>query len=394
MTRSSHLLDPQLERLATVEPTSLPVISVYLDTRPDQHGRDHFDPFVRKVLASQTEAYPLRTQEREGFEEVAERIRSYLRDEVEASANGVALFARAGEDGFFEAIQFDAPFDDRHLVVSSQAYLFPLARLRDQYGRYAALIADTHSARLYLFELGRQLEAAGVESPKLSRTQTGGWSQARYQRHVDNIQLLHGKGVVDALDRLVREKHVDRIVLAGEKIIMPEILRHLPAALAGKVIEASGLDMHTPEDEIKRITLDLVREEDVKEDGSEVARLFDEQGSRGLGAVGAKATLDALDHGQVDELFIVASLMELHDDHDNAGDESPSELETMISEHSEATNPRQASLANQLVTRALRTRAGIRFIEDATLLAPAGGVGARLRYTIEAAQPAMQRGQK
>jgi len=38
-----------LDRLASFEPTSLPVISLYLNTQPDQHGRANFAPFVRKA---------------------------------------------------------------------------------------------------------------------------------------------------------------------------------------------------------------------------------------------------------------------------------------------------------------------------------------------------------
>ena len=395
MSKASHLLDPHLERLAGIEPTVMPVISLYLDTQPDQHGRDHFEPFVRKAFASQVETYGLRTETREGFEEVAGRMRSYLRDEVRTSTNSVVIFARAGEDSFFEPMQFDVPLDDGHLVVSSQAYLYPLARLRDQHDRYAALIVDTHSARLYVFELGRRLDSAEVESPKLSRTQAGGWSQARNQRHVDNVQLHHGKDVVEALDRLVREKQVERIVLAGERVIMPELLRQLPAALVDHVIEASGLDMHASENDVMRVTSEIVHEEDAKEDRSEVARLLDEQRRGGLGAVGAGAVLAALDQGQVDQLLIAASLRDLDDDHNgDSADESSAAFEAMIAENSGQTNPRQAWLANELVTRAVRTRARIRFIEDVALLASAGGVGGRLRYRFDMGQPVMEGEQK
>lgn len=42
-------LDPLLDPLATFEPTTLPVISLYrnMSPEPDQHGRDSFESFVR-----------------------------------------------------------------------------------------------------------------------------------------------------------------------------------------------------------------------------------------------------------------------------------------------------------------------------------------------------------
>jgi peptide subunit release factor 1 (eRF1) len=187
--------------------------------------------------------------------------------------------------------------------------------------------------------------------------------------------------VVEALDKLVSEKQVKRIVIAGEKVILPELWRQLPPALRDHVIEASGLDMHTPEDELKRLTSELVDEVDAKVDRSDVERLFDEQRSGGLGAVGAKDVLAALDQGQVDQLLIAASLSELRHDGGIPGvTGSAPGHKVIIAESPQRTDPGQAWLANQLVTGTLRTRARLRFIEDPGLLAPAGGVGALLRY--------------
>jgi peptide subunit release factor 1 (eRF1) len=43
---------------------------------------------------------------------------------------------------------------------------------------------------------------------------------------------------------------------------------------------------------------------------------------------------------------------------------------------------RQLNLSDELITRAQQTAARIRFIEDASLLADVGGVGALLRFRI------------
>jgi len=43
-------LDPLLDRLAAFEPTTLPVLSLYLNTSSDQHGRDDYASFLRKEM--------------------------------------------------------------------------------------------------------------------------------------------------------------------------------------------------------------------------------------------------------------------------------------------------------------------------------------------------------
>lgn len=97
-------LSEHLDRLAAFEPTTLPVISLYLNTQPDQHGRANFESFVLKEFCARAKGYRLRSPERESFERDAERIKAYLQNELRPSANGLALFACAGEDNFFEAV--------------------------------------------------------------------------------------------------------------------------------------------------------------------------------------------------------------------------------------------------------------------------------------------------
>src|SRR5262245_13365074 len=94
-----------LDRLVTFEPTPFPVISVYLNTQADQHGRDNFDAFVRRELKARAKRWIMRTPERESFDRDAERINEYLRDELRPSSNGAAIFACSAERDFFEDVQ-------------------------------------------------------------------------------------------------------------------------------------------------------------------------------------------------------------------------------------------------------------------------------------------------
>ena len=50
-------LTEQLERLAAFEPAPYPVVSLYLDTRPNQHGRDQHQAFTRKEFKARSRTY-------------------------------------------------------------------------------------------------------------------------------------------------------------------------------------------------------------------------------------------------------------------------------------------------------------------------------------------------
>jgi hypothetical protein len=133
-------LRDQLDRLAAVEPDDAPVVSLYLDMQADQHGRDNYETFLRKTLAERSRA--LGGAARKSFDEDAARIREYLEQQLRKSANGLAIFACAAR-GLFEAVQLDAPLDDHWLFIGPVPHLYPLARLVDQYPKYAALLVNT-----------------------------------------------------------------------------------------------------------------------------------------------------------------------------------------------------------------------------------------------------------
>ena len=48
-------LNETIDKLADFQPSNLPVISLYLNTQADQHGRDNFDSFVRKEFKAKQE---------------------------------------------------------------------------------------------------------------------------------------------------------------------------------------------------------------------------------------------------------------------------------------------------------------------------------------------------
>jgi peptide chain release factor subunit 1 len=370
----------QLDELAAFEPNGFPFISLYLNMQPDQHGRDNFESFVRKELNSRAKSFAPDSLELASFKSDSARIRTYLREEVRPSANGLAIFACVNADDYFKVMQLDAPIPRHRLHVSERPHLYPLARLIDQHPRYVALLADTNSARLFVFGLGKILNRKEVHNVKISRTQVGGWSQMRYQRHVDNYHLHHAKEVVEVLERVVREEGAEHIVLAGDEVIIPLLREHLPGRLQEKVIDVLRLDIRTPEHEVLKATMEALRGHNLQTDAERVRLLLDEYRAGGLAVVALRDTTKALEQGQVDELLLSAFAREIRDDEaevDETSVDGPSSVHPVF--HGGES---QLMAANLLVTRARQTGARITFIEDPALLGGVGGVGAMLRYQV------------
>jgi peptide chain release factor subunit 1 len=358
MAKSTSALETplrhQLDRLANVEPGAAPVISLYLDTRPDGTGRRTYDTFLRKAFPERVEG--LSGIARDSVDADIARIELFLRDDVRKSTNGLAIFACTAS-ALFEAVQLDAPIEKHELFLSPTPHLYPLARVNDQYPRYAALLVNTNSAQLFVFGLGTTEKQRAVSSDKTKRHQMGGWSQARYQRSVDNFRQQHMKEVVDVLDRVVREESLTKIVVACDDVAKPTLLEQMPKHLHEKLVDVVSLDIRTPEHQVLAQTMQALQGKDALTDAEHVEAMITAWRSGGLGAAGVGATKHALETGQVEELLITAA---------------PDGLDTASS----------AETANELVRLAQKSSARIRFVENTELLSSVGGVGAILRFRI------------
>ncbi len=298
--------------------------------------------------------------------------------QIDPLANGVAIFACWGAGEFFEAIQLTTPVGDNRVYAYNQPHLYQLAHLDEQYPRYAAVLTDTNTARIFVFGLGQVIGAEEVDGKKVHRVKVGGWSQARYQRRVGNAHHEHAKEVVERLAQIVREDKISHIILAGDSVVIPLLQEQLPQEMI-PMVQVMRLDVHSSEQDVLTATLAKLQEQEARTAAEKVDRLMQQYRARGLAAVGLQDTLEALANGQVEELLISGALEESHP--------HPEEVQAILAPEipdaeggTASEEPRQASVPDLLVTKATQTGATVTFIEDAALLESIGGVGAFLRW--------------
>ena len=381
-------LTEQLDRLAQFEPAPYPVVSLYLNTQPGQTVRDRYQGFVRSELKARSRTYPEGSPERDTLDRDMERIATYLDTEVLPSTNGVAIFAcSAGE--LFEAVQLSAPIAEHWLYIGDTPHLYPLARLESQYPRYAAVVADTNTARILVFAAAELVSTREVKGKKTRRSQQGGWSQARFQRHISNYHLQHVKEVVEALDRIVQQEGITQVFFAGDEVVLPLFREQLPKHLAEKVVDHLRLDTQASVSDVLAATVEALKPLNEQTDREKVDAAVDGYRSGGLGTVGPERTLDALVKGQVDELLISATLDGLQAPIPGASQAAAMDasimtpaVQTEAGGEAATADPRVVRIAEELVRRAKSTSARITFIEDPRLLEEFGGAAALLRFTI------------
>lgn len=383
-------LKDQLERLAASGQVPYPVVSLYLNTQPGQTGRDQFQTFVRKEFAARGRTYPSGSPDRESLDRDLEKISRFLQVDLDPAANGVAIFACSAAE-LFETVQLTAPIEQHWLYIGDQPHLYPLARIESLYPRYAAVLADTNSARIMVFSTGELVAEAEVKGTKTKRTSQGGWSQARYQRHIENFHVQHAKDVVEALERIVAREGIERILLAGDEVITPLLREQMPKAIAEKVVDHVRIDTNAPVDDVIRASLETMKRIHGRTEREKVEAAIGAYRGGGLGVLGPEETLAALVKGQVDELLISTTLRQLERVGTVATRGAAAEARAAMPEpavesaaggEAAGASPDAVRLADELITRATQTSAAITFVEDADLLADYGGVAALLRFRI------------
>jgi peptide chain release factor subunit 1 len=372
-----------LEKLTKVEATDKPFISVYLNAESNENGRDNFDSFLEKQLSVHQDNFAEDTPERESFDSDVERIKEYA-DKIPASANGVAIFACAAEN-YFLKIEFDVPFETNKFFVENKPSIYPLARLIDQNPEFAVVLADSNMAKLFIMQRGKVLNNEEIENTTYSRSDEGGWSQKRFQKHIDEMRKQHAREVMEELKTVLREEDIRHFVLAGNKdVVVPLLLDEMDDFLNERLAGTVRMEIDASENEIMDAAETVIKEADTLKDKEKIDALNEENYDGGKGVTGVAKTLRALANGQVQELYLAAKFDEFDYDENKIKEVLKEYAPGEDGEMANVTHPRQ--IADDMIARALDSAERIRFIEDENLLKEAGGVGALLRYTMSANQ--------
>jgi peptide chain release factor subunit 1 len=360
-TMTVELLETTLDTLAAFESDTASVVSLYLDVRPAQ--RSTWKQFVEAAA-----------KEHEDLQADFDRIRAFMQGDLGSSTQALAIFSCSAAPPLFETLRLDGAVDGHRLYIDREPHLFPLARLADQLGTYAALLLNTNSARLYVFSAGAAQRQETVRSKKGKRVSAGGWSQARYQRRLENLHQKHMKEVAAAVEQVVKDEQVRRILVAGDQVAIPLLRDHLSPQTRNLLMEVGGLDMSAADSDVYRTTLEAFREADIQSDAEWVSQAMNGYRARGLATVGIAGVKAALERGQVDRLLVPAMPTSSAADHQSSGVDSAGTKEER--------GQLDEAAVEELVTMAKRTDAHVTFIEDARLLEPAKGVGAILRFRV------------
>src|ERR671934_397296 len=152
-------------------------------------------------------------EQREGLKSDLNRIQAFFDNDFDRDgAHGLAVFA-ARLDNFWRPLDLPgAPADE--IKIDRDFYLTPLVPLVGRGDGALVAVVSREQGRVYRLRDGRLEEVVDQSDDVPGQHDQGGWSQARYERHIDHLVLEHLKTVAQRLDRLVRRNGDVKIVVA------------------------------------------------------------------------------------------------------------------------------------------------------------------------------------
>jgi peptide chain release factor subunit 1 len=297
-----------LRELASFRSTSGCAISVYLGLDPSTAptARDADTRFHALLAEAGKATAPnrggLTHDQKVELERDFERMRRWFDEEFSREGTrGLALFA-AGGDGFWRPLQLGEPVKDS-ATINRAFQLAPLAPLLGRGDGVLVAVVGRERGDVYRLRRGELVPEADHTEDAPRRHDQGGWSQARFQRHIDTLAAEHMSTVAEELDRRVRNGGVDAVVIvcAEEKRSQfAELLsQETKAILAGW----ATAEAHAGPPELAEAVRPALDGWQARREQEALERWQEEAGKEGRAASGWAATLEAASDARVEVLL-------------------------------------------------------------------------------------------
>src|SRR6266576_3755379 len=337
--------------------------------------------------ADKTDRTDLTHEQRSALKADFERIATWFDDDFERDGSqGLAVFA-AGLDNFWRTLPLPQPVRDS-AKVGCDFYLAPLVPLVSRGDGTIVAVVGREQGQLYRLRAGRLEEIAEHYDEQPGQHDQGGWSQSRYQRHIEKLVQEHLKGLAQELDRSKRQLQSPKVVLVCSEEMRSEFKDALSAEVRAALVGWAPAQAQAGPAEILQAVTPVLEEAESKDEAEVIERWREEAGRNARAASGWEQTLEAASDARVELLLFQEGA-------DRPAFRCPACGRAEVSEGScpldgTRLEPTDAGL-DLAVHQTLAHGGAVWAIRHHQDLAPAEGIGALLRFSVCAPRPRRRR---
>jgi peptide chain release factor subunit 1 len=298
-----------LRRLAGFRAERGRAISLYVGLDPrDTPTAGDADTRMRSLLSEAEKSGVaardgLSHEQRLGLKEDFERIRTWFENDFDRDGvRGLGVFT-SGLDRMWTSLELVDPVADG-VRVGALFYLAPLVPLLSAPGEGALVaVVGREKGEVYRLTAGRLVPIADHTEEQPGRHDQGGWSQARYGRHIETLVHWHLKDVAAEVDRHVRRLHAPPVVIVATDEARARFTELLSQESRASLAGWATAEAHASSAELLAAVAPVFGEWQSRKERHVLERWREEAGRSARASAGWAPTLTAASDGRVELLL-------------------------------------------------------------------------------------------
>jgi len=279
-------------------------VSLYLNVNPVTNPGGEYVIWAKNSIKEVQEADDRDLLKR--VERDLKDVENYIQANKRDFKKGLALLS-SRENSFWREFNLSVPVKNE-LVIDRTPYIKPLLDILERYRRYAVLLVDRETARIFVIHLGEITEYGEVHTEDVpGRHKKGGWfalSQNHYDRHIDYHVGLHLKDVIKKFEPFLKGEEIGRLILGGPEDAVLKTKSLLPRPVQAKIIGMFQAGLYEGTLEILKRAEPVLRQYEERAEAEAVNELIVRGMKKERAVLGLEAVLQALQEGRVQRLFL------------------------------------------------------------------------------------------
>ena len=295
----------ELKEIAKLRGDDSHFVSLFLNVNPMTNMKDNYVIHVKNMLKNTED-----NLEKSVLKKVAEdfkKIESYILTNRPIFKKGLAVIS-SQERKYWKEFHLSVPVKNE-IIVDKTPYIKPLLDIINNYQRYAILLVDRESARIFVVQFGEIAEYSEVHTDDVpGKHKKGGWfalSEKSYERHTDYHVGLHLKDVLKQLDAFLSGEYVGRIIIGGSEETATKVKNMLPQTIAEKIIGTFQAEMFANSKEILEKAEPILRAFESRKEEKTIDDLLTKAMKNENAVIGIENVMNALQEGRIMKLIML-----------------------------------------------------------------------------------------
>jgi peptide chain release factor subunit 1 len=304
----SELTDDVLRDLSEVEADEPVVVSLFLNLDPSWFAtpaaRESQISSLLSSLDAQIREDGVSDDAREALEADRARIEQFLEDELDAGeAEAIAVYSALALD-VFRVVKLAQPVESR-VHVDLRPLLEPVMGQEDE-GDWCVLLVTRETGRIFRGGPTGIREVFDVESDVKNQHQAGGWSQARFERSVEQEVEWHLERVTELLFRAFKRRPFEHLIIgANNESLRPALTGETHEYLLERVRGWVDIDERLAgKDDVFEAVRGVMEDHLAEQERELFARYEQARGTGGPAATGVEDVLARLVEQRVETLIV------------------------------------------------------------------------------------------